>query len=346
LPANEHRRPHAFQITADAVSVTPARGRLRRFAVTGLKLAVSLLLIGFALRGVDSTTVVAQLRQVEAGPVVLALALTISIAGLQARRWEIVLSRMTHDVPYLEALKLVLIGYFFNQTLPSTVGGDAYRAWGAYRLGISPGEAISSVIVDRAFALVSLVVMIAAGLWWLFDIVRAPGARWLVLLVIFGGLASMGILLSLAKLAPRLQRWRASRLLLEISRGALAVSSSSNGLLQVVLLTLAGYAAFSYAVYVLAIGLSVPLGLGHAMLFVPLVTLVTVLPISIAGWGLRESSMVVALGLVGVPSAQAFSLSVLSGLVVAASGIPGAVLWLWRKRKPSPPIPPDPREAL
>ena len=68
----------------------------------------------------------------------------------------------------------------------------------------------------------------------------------------------------------------------------------------------------------------------------PLVSLVTFLPVSVAGWGLRESSMVVALGLIGVPSAEAFSLSVLFGLVVMASGIPGGVLWLISKRRGKP----------
>jgi hypothetical protein len=54
--------------------------------------------------------------------------------------------------------------------------------------------------------------------------------------------------------------------------------------------TIAGYGLLSFAVYLLAQGMGVTLSLGHAMLFVPLVTLITVLPVSIAGWGLRESS--------------------------------------------------------
>jgi hypothetical protein len=51
-----------------------------------------------------------------------------------------------------------------------------------------------------------------------------------------------------------------------------------------------------------------------------------VLPISIAGWGLRENAMVVALGFTGMQATEALSLSVLCGLVAMASGVPGALL--------------------
>jgi hypothetical protein len=63
--------------------------------------------------------------------------------------------------------------------------------------------------------------------------------------------------------------------------------------------------------------------------------LVTSLPISVAGWGVREGAMVVAFGYVNVPAESAFAMSVLFGLTMLMSGIPGSILWWWsadRKR--------------
>jgi hypothetical protein len=102
----------------------------------------------------------------------------------------------------------------------------------------------------------------------------------------------------------------------------------------------------AYSVHLLARGISVDLGFGYSLLLLPLVTLVTVLPISIAGWGLRESAMVVALGLIGVPAAAAFSLSILYGLVVMASGIPGGMIWLVTRRAPGPVVAVDVKDSL
>jgi hypothetical protein len=51
-------------------------------------------------------------------------------------------------------------------------------------------------------------------------------------------------------------------------------------------------------------------------------------PISVAGWGIREGAMIVAFGFVGVPEADALVVSILFGLTLIAAGAPGGVLWL------------------
>jgi uncharacterized protein (TIRG00374 family) len=312
--------------------VAKSSSHLRAVAATAAKALVSIGLIALALRGVDSAAVFARLGTVQAHSVVLAALATTGICLLHARRWEVVLARMEHELPFAEALRLVLIGYFFNQTLPSTIGGDAYRAWGAYKRGIHAGNAVASVLVDRLFALLALVVMIGAGSWWLFALVKQPLAQWTILGVCAAGVLGFALLLALPRFADWLRPWRVTRLLLHVAHGARAVMGRATAVLQVIVLTIAGYAVLSFAVYLLAQGLGVALELGHALLFVPLVTLVTVLPVSIAGWGLRENAMVVSLGLIGVPSADAFSVSVLFGLVVMVSGVPGGVLWLLGRR--------------
>jgi uncharacterized membrane protein YbhN (UPF0104 family) len=253
-------------------------------------------------------------------------------SAIHTQRWRIVLNCLGRNLHFVLAWKLVLIGYFFNQTLPSTVGGDAFRVWGAYRNGVRVGDAISSVIIDRVAALASLLLMIVLGLPWLFELITVPSARWIVMLVLVGGALGMALLLSLGRFASLLGRWRPMRLLLPVATGARAVFGSGTATTQIVLLTIVAYVIASYAVHLLAQGLSIKLGFGDALLLIPLVTLVTVLPVSIAGWGLRESAMVVALGLIGVPAVAAFSLSVLYGLVVMASGVPGGVIWLMMRR--------------
>jgi hypothetical protein len=56
------------------------------------------------------------------------------------------------------------------------------------------------------------------------------------------------------------------------------------------------------------------------------------LPISFAGWGLREGAMVVAFRLAGVPAEAALGASILFGLCLLASSLPGAVIWLGQRR--------------
>lgn len=307
-------------------------GTWRRLARLTLKALASIALLALALRGVDLVAVRGQLAAAHPWTVVAAIALTIAIAVAHAQRWRIVLGCLGRGMRFACALRLVLIGYFFNQTLPSTVGGDAYRIWGAYRQGIRAGDAIASVVIDRLLALASLLLMIGLGMRWLFELIPAPSARWIVILVVAGGGIGLAVLPAIGRLAPIFQRWRLTRHVIPFAMAARTVLAHRRATIAIVALTFVGYGVASYVVHMLARGLSVDLGVGDALLLFPLVTLVSVLPVSIAGWGLRESAMVVALGLIGIPAAAAFSVSVLYGLVVLASGAPGGVIWLLSRR--------------
>src|SRR2546430_2092721 len=66
-----------------------------------------------------------------------------------ALRWHVVLAAETTSPGPWTLLKIVLVGLFFNQVLPSGVGGDAVRAWRCHRLGIGVAAAIRSLVLDR-----------------------------------------------------------------------------------------------------------------------------------------------------------------------------------------------------
>ena len=64
------------------------------------------------------------------------------------------------------------------------------------------------------------------------------------------------------------------------------------------------------------------------LVLIPPVVLVSTIPISIAGWGVREAAMITLLALVGVAEADAFVLSVLFGLLTFGLGLPGGIVWI------------------
>jgi hypothetical protein len=88
------------------------------------------------------------------------------------------------------------------------------------------------------------------------------------------------------------------------------------------------------AVYALGLALAIPLELHHAIVLMPLVLLTTMIPVSIAGWGVRELSMVTVLGAVDVPPDGALAVSLAFGLAILLVGLPGGVLWL-RDHRPA-----------
>lgn len=292
-----------------------------------VKIAISAVLIAIVLRAFDVRGVVAQFAKVDIATVFASVAIALAIALLHTARWVAVLKANTTPLSFKTALQVVLIGHFFNQALPSSVGGDAVRVWCAYRAGLPFKSAVNTVIVDRAITLLSLLLLSAAGLPWLFDIVGDPVARWALSTVICAGVVGFAAFLALRRLPQTMTRWRAVRALLALAALARAVVFSGRYALPAIALSVASFIGFALIVYVLARGMQLDVTLLDCVLLVPPVILITVVPISIAGWGVREGAMVVAFGFINVPASAAFAVSVLFGLTLAAASLPGSLLW-------------------
>ena len=71
-------------------------------------------------------------------------------------------------------MRFNLIGTFFNQTLPSSIGGDAVRLWLVARGGAGWRAATYSIFVDRAIGLIALAIIIVASLPWSYSLIGDP----------------------------------------------------------------------------------------------------------------------------------------------------------------------------
>ena len=292
-----------------------------------IKVALSLVLIAIVVRAFDVRGVAAQFMKVDAVTLLLAIVVALAIALLHAGRWLAVIGSSDYRLGFRTALQVVLIGHFFNQVLPSSVGGDAMRVWCAYRAGLGFGTAAGTVIVDRVLTLVSLLLLTAAGLPWLFDIVADPVARWALSTVICAGLAGFAAFLAIVRLPRLALRWPAVRSLLDLAVLARKVMFGARYALPVILLSVLSFVGFAFIVFCLARAMQLDVTLMDCVLLVPPVILVTVVPVSIAGWGVREGAMVVAFGFLNVPANAAFAVSVLFGLTLAIASLPGSLFW-------------------
>lgn len=217
-----------------------------------LKIAISLALIAIVWRAFDVKGVVSHFAKVDAATLLLATVIALSIALLHTLRWLAVIKANGTQLGFKTALQVVLIGHFFNQALPSSVGGDAVRIWCAYRAGLNFSAAANTVIIDRAFTLLSLLLLTAAGLPWLFKIIIDPAARWALAAVIFSGVAGFGVLLALRRLPQTIARWRLVRVLLSLAALARKVMSSPRYALPIILLSLLNFIGFAIIVYCIA----------------------------------------------------------------------------------------------
>ena len=292
------------------------------------KLAVSAALIVLVVRAFDVRGIGSDLGRIDAATAALVIGMALAVVPLHALRWMIALEESGNRLPFPRVLALVLIGHFFNQVLPSSVGGDAVRIWCAYRAGMTPTDAAVTVILDRALSLVGLLVLTACGLPWLLGLVPDTAARYAIVLVVAAGIGGFFAFVTCVRFPRFLLKWRVMRSLSALAALARRLSLSPRRLLPSLALSIGSFVIFSYIVFQLAQALGARVTFGECLLLVPPVLLVSVVPVTVAGWGVREGAMVVALGFVGVAPAAAFAISVLFGLTIAAASLPGAGLWL------------------
>ena len=233
-----------------------------------------------------------------------------------------------------QAFRFNLIGTFFNQTLPSSIGGDAVRLWLVARGGAGWRAATYSIFVDRAIGLIALAIVIVASLPWSYRLIDDPHGRAALLFVDFAALAAGAGFLILGRLPwPWLKRWWgthhlhacsviANRLIFSRERGP-------------------KLAALSLLVHVLAVviawcvvrSIAAPVLFGQVFQLVPPVMLITMLPISIAGWGVREATMGLAFGYAGLATAEGVNVSLLFGCVSFIIGAFGGLVWIFSAEK-------------
>ena len=96
----------------------------------------------------------------------------------------------------------------------------------------------------------------------------------------------------------------------------------------ILLWSLAGHVNLTAIMWVLALGVAANLNFADALMLFPLVVLLQTLPISIAGWGVREGAMVEIFALVALPADAALAISLLFGIALALSSLPGGVIWV------------------
>jgi uncharacterized protein (TIRG00374 family) len=236
-----------------------------------------------------------------------------------------------------ESGRAYAIGVFFNNFLPTSIGGDAARALVIGRSGARLARAFTSVVLDRTTSFLCLL----AVSWILFATNPGPVPHSLitalalatvavtaaVALLILVGLRSRGRLVSwLPEGVRRFGRDAREALRLSMANRRLLTGATVLGLVFQV------FAILSFWAVARSVGLHLPLSLmGVAA---SLILLITLFPVSIAGFGVREGGMVLVLGAAGVSATDATVISLTGVVAVMLATLPGGIALLLPGPKP------------
>jgi len=221
-----------------------------------------------------------------------------------------------------------------NRTLPSSIGGDAVRLWLVARGGAGWRAATYSIFVDRAVGLIALAIIIVASLPWSYSLISDPQGRSALLFVDLAALAGGAGFLVLGRLPwPWLKRWWATHHLHACSVIANRVIFSRKHEPAIAALSVLVHVLAVVIVWCLVQSIAAPVVFGQLFQLVPPVMLITMLPISIAGWGVREATMGLAFGYAGLMTNEGVNISLLFGAVNFIVGAFGGLVWIFSAEK-------------
>ncbi|MCX6550144.1 MAG: lysylphosphatidylglycerol synthase transmembrane domain-containing protein [Acidobacteria bacterium] len=321
-------------------SVPPASAEAspprRSLLSTLLKVAVTLGLYVLVFYKIDFHDFWARLQTARVGWVALGVLAYAAGQWLSAWRWWVLLRPVQLTVPYLRMVAFYFIGMFFNFFLPTIVGGDAVKAILLARETGAPARATMSVFMERNVGLLALLAIATIAAVFAPPVAVKGVSLLHLTLLLFAGFIVANVVLAdrrayhvidylvamtpLARISSRAASLYDAVVPYRERRwwGLVAATIGQSFLFQGVVILV---------VFLNANALDQHVPVAALAVFVPLISLAGMLPISVNGLGIREALYLLLFGRIGVPADVAVSLAVLYSVVTFAASLPGGVVY-------------------
>jgi uncharacterized protein (TIRG00374 family) len=306
---------------------------LRKFGYLTIKLAISTGILYFIFNKIAIQNIFSRVALLDIKWGFFGLILISTQLIFNSFRWLIISKIQSLNFSLSNSLRYVFIGHFFNQILPSSIGGDAIRIWLISKDKNSIQKSTSSIFCDRITGLI-ISIMLPFFLSYLpFDSSQKISI-WLTIPGYFVLIGLIVFYLFGKKIAHKLKNiLMVSKLSLLILDSHKIFFLSSQKTVAIFFLSLLIQVLNVFAIYSIARGLKIEIDLRELFLLVPIIFIAPVLPISIAGWGVRESSMIIGLGLIGIATSDSLTISIIYGILQILNASIGWYLWLLLKFK-------------
>lgn len=315
-------------------------------ALRRIKIAVSLALIAGLFYFLDVGSLGSAVTEIRVSYVLLAFAMLIGNRILMPVKWNLLLRARAIQISHFEAIRVYTISSFLGLVLPPTVGADSIRSYYMKQAGIKLSDAVASIVIERVFGLVVLLVFTVIGFFLLVNLLRDGDIQ---IAAFAGVLAALSVALLAAlylsftpffqqlvgTLSARLQGTRLSKLALGADSFVRAYQDYRHKKRILALfcgLTVLELTLVIVRSYVIALSLGVDLSVVIYFAFLPLVTLLNRMPISFDGFGINEALFIYFLGLFGVMHEKGFLIGFLNHILFIVGVLPGGIFYVLSDR--------------
>ena len=312
----------------------------------GVKLLVSAGLLAFLFSKISVAHLGALVRGMNGGYVAAATLLFLASNVIGGYQWHALLRSGGVRIPFHRTIRVYFVGLFFNNFLPASIGGDAVKVYDVSKIGNSVFQVVAVTLLDRIIGIFSLCLLATVSVVALLD-VRSIDTLWPYLAVFVACMVPAASFYFVKPLGRSI-RWIV-RLLLPPSWGAGGsriltylgeFRSRKRLILGLMLLSVVIQAmrVMTHVLVALAIGVRIdPVVAGLFFVFVPLLSLAMIPPVTINGLGIREGLGIVLFAGAGIGRTDAFAIEFLTYVVSVVISLLGLVFFVGRRREAAAP---------
>lgn len=289
---------------------------MKKNLLVALKIVISLGILYILFRGMDLSAFVEVISRIKPISIIVAVLMIFIIQCISSLRWQILITKDL-DIPYFKLLSMYLIGMFFNNFLPTLVGGDLIKTYYLYKQSGKGSVALASIFLDRYTGFSALIFNTIIALFFGHFLLEGTGLMGFFFILIVGYFCA-----SLVIWVDFMHRW-AMAIMSKIHM--YGINEKIDAFYKVLMgykghlprlfkafgLSILIQAGVVIAYYILGWGIGMNVPLGYFFLFIPLGTVAAMVPISLAGLGVREGIFIFLFTKAGAPIEEALSLSLL-----------------------------------
>ncbi len=295
-----------------------------------IKGIITLILFYFLFSYVDIDELIAVLAKSHGGFLLIGVLLQIASTYLAAYRWQLIMKMLGFKETLSFYVKSYFKGTYFNQILPSSIGGDAVRMIELSALGYDKKDVVYGVSVDRVLGLIGLLVLnffsnilfFGSFPLWFYQLIN---------LITVSGLVGFSLLFFIDKITF-IKEIKLINIFYRLAVRLNNLYTSKTVLIKHILISVLVQLLSVLVVYSVALSIEVKITLDLFLIAIPPIFLLTIIPISLAGWGVREGGMIGVFMLIGADKEEILALSIIYGLLLMISALPGAYMWVKSKK--------------
>lgn len=294
-----------------------------------LRIVITVILLTLIFRNIEFSNVKDIILQANVKLLIIAIFFQLLSTLLAGYRWGRVMKKMNFGQKSEFYMRSYFKGSFFNQGLPTSIGGDAVRVLDVAGTGHRKRDAFIGVFIDRVLGLTGLLILNLAANFFLPGLL--PEKLFLMInLIVVAGLLGFITFIYIHKIKA-LHKGRFLSYILRVSAQLNQILHDIRSIFFHLVIGILIHLFSIINIYFVGQSVGLEYNLLTIAVIVPPVILLTLIPVSLAGWGIREGAMIGLFGLIGGVAANILSMSILYGIILIIASLPGLYTYLHRK---------------